>query len=120
MGRASSKVACKGQQESAGDARMTRRVILEISRPIVLLGPPGAGKGTQAREMSRQLRIPHISTGNMFRENVDQETVLGKLAKPILDGGALVSDDLVNDMVRERLRRRDCWRGFVLDGYPRT
>jgi len=88
--------------------------------PIVLLGPPGAGKGTQAREISRRLGIPHVSTGDMFRENVEKQTPLGKAAKPIMEAGELVSDDLVNEMVRERLARDDCKRGFVLDGYPRT
>ena len=88
--------------------------------PVVLLGPPGAGKGTQAREIVKQLGIPHISTGDMFRENVEKETPLGLRAKAIMDSGELVGDDVVNEMVRERISRDDCTEGFLLDGYPRT
>lgn len=89
-------------------------------RALVFLGPPGAGKGTQAREIAKLLGIPHISTGDMFRENVEKGTPLGKAAKAILDAGELVRDDLVNSMVRERLNQPDCAAGFLLDGYPRT
>ena len=88
--------------------------------PLVFLGPPGAGKGTQAREIVKQLGIPHISTGDMFRENVERETPLGLRAKATMDSGELVGDDLVNEMVRERISRDDCGQGFLLDGYPRT
>ncbi|MBI2818219.1 MAG: adenylate kinase [Acidobacteria bacterium] len=90
------------------------------TRALVFLGPPGAGKGTQAREIAKRLGIPHISTGDMFRENVEKGTPLGKAAKAILEAGDLVSDDLVNSMVRDRLSRPDCVAGFLLDGYPRT
>ncbi len=88
--------------------------------PLVFLGPPGAGKGTQAREIVKQLGIPHISTGDMFRENVERETPLGLKAKATMDSGELVGDDVVNEMVQERISRDDCGRGFLLDGYPRT
>lgn len=88
--------------------------------PIVFLGPPGAGKGTQARGIAKRLGIPHISTGDMFRDNVEKGTPLGKAAKSIMEAGDLVGDDLVNEMVRNRLSQPDCARGFLLDGYPRT
>ena len=88
--------------------------------PLVFLGPPGAGKGTQAREIVKQLGIPHISTGDMFRENAERKTPLGLKAKATMDSGELVGDDLVNEMVRERISRDDCGQGFLLDGYPRT
>ena len=92
----------------------------ELPGPVVFLGPPGAGKGTQAREISRRLGVPHISTGDMFRENVEKGTALGAIAKSVMAAGGLVNDDLVNEMVRNRLRLEDCKNGFVLDGYPRT
>lgn len=87
---------------------------------VVFLGPPGAGKGTQARLLARRLRIPHISTGDLFRESVDRGTPLGLTAKAFMDRGELVSDDVVNEMVRRRLSEPDCENGFLLDGYPRT
>ncbi len=87
---------------------------------VVFLGPPGAGKGTQARGIAKRLGIPHISTGDIFRENVEKGTPLGQAAKSILEAGDLVGDDLVNAMVRQRLRHPDCRNGFLLDGYPRT
>jgi adenylate kinase len=88
--------------------------------PVIFLGAPGAGKGTQAREIAKQLGIPHISTGDIFRENVEKKTPLGVAAKAVMEAGGLVSDDLVNEMVRNRLGLQDCQRGFLLDGYPRT
>jgi adenylate kinase len=87
---------------------------------IIMLGPPGAGKGTQARMMSESLHIPHISTGDILREALRNETELGKKAKSFMDTGALVPDALVDAIVEERLGRADCNRGFILDGYPRT
>jgi len=87
---------------------------------IIILGPPGAGKGTQARMMTESLRIPHISTGDMLREALRNETELGKKAKAFMNSGALVPDELVDAIVAERLGRPDCSRGFILDGYPRT
>ena len=88
--------------------------------PIILMGAPGAGKGTQAKLISAAYGIPQISTGDLFRENVARQSALGKKVQQILDRGDLVSDDLVDDMVADRLRLPDCNRGFVLDGFPRT
>lgn len=87
---------------------------------IVLLGPPGVGKGTAAGILAQKYGIPHISTGNMLREAVSKGTELGKKAKGYMDVGQLVPDELVTEMVRERLSQPDCARGFILDGYPRT
>jgi len=89
-------------------------------KALVFLGPPGAGKGTQSRLLARGLSIPHISTGDLFRENVEKGTPLGLIAKAFMERGELVSDEVVNNMVRERLREPDCGSGFLLDGYPRT
>ena len=87
---------------------------------VVLLGPPGAGKGTQARRISAEFAYPAISTGDMLREAIKNQTQLGKQAQRYMDSGALVPDDLVDAIVEARLRREDCARGFMLDGYPRT
>jgi adenylate kinase len=91
-----------------------------IVGPIVLLGAPGAGKGTQAKLISKTFGIPQISTGDLLRENVARETPLGIKAKTVMGTGALVPDQLVLDMVTGRLREADCERGFILDGFPRT
>jgi adenylate kinase len=88
--------------------------------PIIVLGAPGAGKGTQAWLMAQRYGIAHISTGDILRDNVSRATELGKQAVAIMDRGNLVPDDLVYDMVSERLARKDCDRGFILDGFPRT
>jgi adenylate kinase len=88
--------------------------------PIILLGAPGAGKGTQGKLMSATYGIPQISTGDLFRENVARGTELGLKVKEVLSRGDLVSDVLVNDMVAERLSHPDVNRGFILDGFPRT
>ena len=88
--------------------------------PVVLLGPPGAGKGTQAKRIMERYGIPQISTGDLLRENVARGTELGQAAKAVMARGELVSDDLVCDMVRERLLQPDCKRGYILDGFPRT
>ncbi|HEX3586389.1 MAG TPA: adenylate kinase, partial [Candidatus Angelobacter sp.] len=87
---------------------------------IVLLGPPGAGKGTQAKLIAQHYGIPHISTGDILRSNVARGTELGRKAKAVMERGELVSDDLVNGMVADRIKQPDCDRGFVLDGFPRT
>lgn len=87
---------------------------------IVLLGAPGAGKGTQATAICLQLGLPHISSGNIFRENIKNQTDLGKTAKVFLDKGNLVPDDITIPMIRDRLSREDCEIGAVLDGFPRT
>jgi adenylate kinase len=87
---------------------------------IVLLGPPGAGKGTQAKVISDELDLTHISSGDIFRENLKQDTELGKEAKGYIDRGALVPDDLTIAMIKERLGRADCESGALLDGFPRT
>jgi adenylate kinase len=88
--------------------------------PIVLLGSPGAGKGTQAKRIAERYGIPQISTGDLLRDNVQRETELGIQARQSMARGELVSDDLVCDMVSRRLRDADCERGFILDGFPRT
>jgi adenylate kinase len=88
--------------------------------PVVLLGPPGAGKGTQAKRIMEHYKIPQVSTGDILRQNVDQGTELGVAAKSVMARGQLVSDDLVCEMVRERLSLPDCKRGCILDGFPRT
>jgi adenylate kinase len=88
--------------------------------PIILLGAPGAGKGTQAKVIVERFAIPQISTGDLLRDHVSRSTELGRQAKAIMDRGELVPDDLVNNMVAERLSRPDTARGFILDGYPRT
>jgi len=87
---------------------------------VILMGPPGAGKGTQAKRIARKLNIPHISTGDMLREAVAAGTDLGLKVKEIMDKGLLVPDDLMIDLVRERLAREDTKNGFILDGFPRT
>jgi adenylate kinase len=87
---------------------------------LLLIGPPGAGKGTQASKLSEVFGIPAISTGDIFRENVKNETPLGLEAKSYMDSGAYVPDSLTNKLVRDRLENADCANGFLLDGYPRT
>jgi adenylate kinase len=87
---------------------------------LILLGPPGAGKGTQAKLLASTLSIPHISTGDMFRDQKARGTELGKKVQAIMDSGGLVTDDITNAMVDERLARPDVAAGCILDGYPRT
>ena len=91
-----------------------------MARFIVLLGPPGAGKGTQAEAISAMLHLPHISSGDIFRENLKDQTELGKLADGFISKGELVPDDVTIAMIRERLSRPDCQEGALLDGFPRT
>lgn len=87
---------------------------------ILLMGPPGAGKGTQAANLVNEFAIPHISTGDMFRAAVKEGTELGKQAKACMDAGKLVPDEVTIGIVRERLAKPDCEKGFILDGFPRT
>ena len=87
---------------------------------IVFMGPPGAGKGTQAAVLAAELGVPHISTGDIFRANVAEGTELGKEAQRYMDAGEYVPDTITNGMVRDRLTHDDCRPGFLLDGYPRT
>ena len=87
---------------------------------IVLLGPPGAGKGTQAKSISNRYSIPHISTGDIFRKNISENTPLGIEAKKYIDNGQLVPDEVTINMVKDRLTHDDCREGYLLDGFPRT
>ena len=87
---------------------------------IVLLGPPGVGKGTQAGILAKRLNLPHISSGDIFRENIKKDTELGKMAQTYMSKGELVPDDLTIAMIRERFSRPDCENGAILDGFPRT
>lgn len=87
---------------------------------LIMLGAPGAGKGTQAKIISETYGIPHISTGDIFRANIKNGTDLGKKAKGYMDQGLLVPDSLVVDLVADRLKQSDCVKGFILDGFPRT
>ena len=87
---------------------------------IILLGPPGAGKGTQAESICQRYDIPHISTGNMLREAIDAGTKLGLEAKSLMDAGILVSDEVIVGLVEERISSPDCSKGFLFDGFPRT
>ena len=91
-----------------------------MARYIVLLGPPGAGKGTQADLIAEKFELVHVSTGDLFRENLKKQTELGKLAQTYMSRGELVPDDVTIAMVRERLGRPDCKNGALLDGFPRT
>lgn len=87
---------------------------------IVLFGPPGAGKGTQAKSISNRYSIPHISTGDIFRKNISENTPLGIEAKKYIDNGQLVPDEVTINMVKDRLQADDCKKGYLLDGFPRT
>lgn len=87
---------------------------------IIMLGAPGAGKGTQAKKIADKYRVPHISTGDIFRANIKEGTELGRKAKTYMDQGLLVPDELVVELVVDRIKQADCENGFVLDGFPRT
>ena len=87
---------------------------------IIMLGAPGAGKGTQAKMIAEKYNIPHISTGDIFRANIKNGTELGKKAKEYIDQGQLVPDELTLDLVMDRFKKDDCKNGYVLDGFPRT
>jgi len=101
---------------SAGSAAVAQG----LKRAVIFLGPPGAGKGTQAKQVAQRYHVPHLSTGDMFRDHVGRGTPLGLKAKPIMERGELVVDEIVLAMVEERISRPDCRNGFVLDGFPRT
>jgi len=94
--------------------------IAALKRAVIFLGPPGAGKGTQAVRVAQLYGVPHLSTGDMLREHVSRGTELGRQAKPIMERGELVPNDIVLGMVEERISRPDCANGFVFDGFPRT
>ena len=87
---------------------------------VIFLGPPGAGKGTQAERLAKHLGVPKISTGDMLREAIAKGTPLGQKAEPLMETGGLVTDDLLIEMIRERVAEPDCREGFILDGFPRT
>jgi adenylate kinase len=87
---------------------------------FIFLGPPGAGKGTLAAQVAAEYKIPHISTGDIFRENIKNQTELGKKVKAIIDAGGLVSDEITCQLVQDRIAKDDCKNGFILDGFPRT
>ncbi len=87
---------------------------------LIFLGPPGAGKGTQAKLLTEKYGIPQLSTGDMLRAAVQAQTDVGKRAKAVMDAGQLVSDEIVNEIVSDRIDSADCAKGFILDGYPRT
>ena len=93
---------------------------MPFNHALILLGPPGAGKGTQAKLIAKRLGVPHLSTGDMLRDAVGRGTPTGRLAKPILERGELVPDPIILEMVEERLAQPDSARGFVFDGFPRT
>jgi adenylate kinase len=92
----------------------------KLGHAVILLGPPGAGKGTQAQRIAERYHLPHLSTGDMFRDNIRRGTPLGLRAKPMMERGELVPDDLVISMVEDRIAQPDCRNGFVFDGFPRT
>ena len=98
---------------------MTQETSIDLG-PVVLLGPPGAGKGTQSKRIMERYKVPQVSTGDLLRDNVAQGNELGHIAKAIMARGQLVPDDLVCEMVRLRLIEPDCKRGYILDGFPRT
>jgi adenylate kinase len=87
---------------------------------VILMGPPGSGKGTHAGPLSAQLNIPHISTGDLFRENIRNQTIMGQEASRYIEKGNLVPDELVLDMLFNRVSKKDCEQGYILDGFPRT
>ncbi|OLL97626.1 Adenylate kinase [Pseudonocardia sp. Ae406_Ps2] len=111
------RASCVGEDAGAMDDKTSGgRVLVRL----VLVGPPGAGKGTQAEQMAKRLDVPHISTGDLFRANLRDETELGREAKRYMDAGDLVPDEVTVGMVRDRLGDADTANGFILDGFPRN
>jgi len=106
--------------ETEAIAASTEQKAGSVVGPVILLGPPGAGKGTQAIRISQRFGIPQISTGDLLRDNISRGTELGKQAQELMDHGQLVPDELVCQMVASRLAQPDCALGFILDGFPRT
>ena len=96
------------------------RLLGRLQRAVIFLGPPGAGKGTQAQELARRYGVPHLSTGDMLRDNIAQGNALGEQAKPLMARGELVPDSIILKMVAARIEQPDCSFGFVFDGFPRT
>src|SRR3974377_1811152 len=99
---------------------LDERAVVKLDRAVIFLGPPGSGKGTQAKVLAEKYEIPHLSTGDMLREHVSKGTPLGLMAKPLMEHGELVPDSVVLRMVAERIERPDCSHGFVFDGVPPT
>jgi len=99
---------------------LAERPVAKLGHAVIFLGPPGSGKGTQAKVLAAKYGVPHLSTGDMLREHVAKGSLLGVKAKPIMERGDLVPDSLVLKMVAERIERPDCSLGFVFDGFPRT
>jgi adenylate kinase len=97
-----------------------QRPLERLHRAVIFLGPPGAGKGTQAKELARTYRVPHLSTGDMLRENIAKGTQLGAQAQPVMQRGELVPDSIILRMIADRIQCADCADGFVFDGFPRT
>src|SRR5579872_6882828 len=93
---------------------------MQLNHALILLGPPGAGKGTQAKLIAKRFGVPHLSTGDMFRDAVARGTATGRIAKPIMESGRLVPDEIVVKIVEERVAQADCAHGFLFDGFPRT
>ncbi len=110
----------RGPRRSNITELVPRRARRPMALNLMLMGPPGAGKGTQARRLARGFRVPHIATGDILREAVEMNSPLGRAAAAIMDAGQLVGDEIVIGIVRDRLQRPDAATGFVLDGFPRT
>src|SRR6266404_2599059 len=111
--RESSVAAATVEQERLG-------TLPNLRRAVILLGPPGAGKGTQAQRIAERYQLPHLSTGDMLRDQILRETEIGRQAKPLMASGHLLPDHIMLEMIAERIAQPDCANGFVFDGFPRT
>src|SRR5208283_2127296 len=100
--------------------KASQRYPLNCMQPIVLIGSPGSGKGTQGKKLAAYFNIPHISTGDILRDHVQRGTIIGHCIKETVDKGGLVPDELITDLLAGRLRAEDCANGYILDGFPRT